>query len=244
VCTGICTLLPLAWHSASAKGEWKARRTAGGPKGSPTFKYNPRYLVCPQKGTSSIWVGIEQEDNRRTSAAFNTISVYVLELDTFDENEEPETDDVVYTIMLHGRQMSEEVKVNADKWYLILPCAVRAGVEGTFWLRVTSSQPFGFKSSLREFTPSAAEEEAMKKCARIRKAPESCARTDGAVAWALSRHCSSICVSACASAQRVRYSVAAAPRDTARAPRLRAAMERWLVLHRWRNRRQSARTGS
>ena len=38
----------------------------------------------------------------------------MLELDTFDENEEPEVDDIVYTIMLHGRQMSEEVKVNPD----------------------------------------------------------------------------------------------------------------------------------
>ena len=138
-------------------------------------------------------------------------------------------DDIVYTIMLHGRQMSEEVKVNPDddelparahaharahthtpaharahtparthasaharahprarahapahtrartrartriqvnpaKWYLIVPCAVRAGVEGTFWVRVTSSQPFSFKP-LREYTPSAAEQDAMRRCA-------------------------------------------------------------------------------
>jgi hypothetical protein len=39
----------------------------------------------------------------------------VLELDTFDENEEPEVDDIVYTIMLHGRQMSEEVKVGESR---------------------------------------------------------------------------------------------------------------------------------
>ena len=39
----------------------------------------------------------------------------MLELDTFDENEEPEVDDIVYTIMLHGRQMSEEVKVGESR---------------------------------------------------------------------------------------------------------------------------------
>jgi hypothetical protein len=59
-CAGICTLLPLSWHAASAKGEWKERCTAGGPKGSPAFKHNPRYLVCPKGSAASIWVGIEQ----------------------------------------------------------------------------------------------------------------------------------------------------------------------------------------
>ena len=55
-------------------------------------------------------------------------------------------------------------QVNPAKWYLIVPCAVRAGVEGTFWVRVTSSQPFSFKP-LREYTPSAAEQDAMRRCA-------------------------------------------------------------------------------
>eukprot|EP01137_Pigoraptor_chileana_P012762 Opistho-2@4440 len=142
---GVCLPLPLGYNYASIRGSWTAESTAGGCA-IETFQFNPTYSVECDEGP--VVFTAAQQDIRGSETPFLDFRLFVFRNPTGPLK----PSEAVLTVDCIRRTASAEFSVPKGRRKDRLVCVVAAwgaGVEGTFWLTVSSRSPI----AVSQFVP-------------------------------------------------------------------------------------------